>query len=170
MRSLQAAIHPPPPPSASSTGLAIAPIQSFGHSSESKGRGSYEAYFGRNTTTINWKKAAYVQLVRHHMEVCNAAMAFAELARQNSQAQRVLLYPREWDLQEGSIVAAHDLDTSLRLLRVVSNRYNVILSPVDPILEMSKGTRYAGMIVCAIILTIGQFQLRSHIHFRGSSH
>ena len=80
------------------------------------------------------------------MDVCNAAMVFARLAQQGSRAQRVLLYPKEWDLQEGIMQAVHELDTSLRLLRVVSNRYNVVLSPVDPILKVSEGMHIARVI------------------------
>ena len=90
------------------------------------------------------------------MDVCNAVMVLAELARQKSRAKRILLYPREWDLQEGRIGASHDLDTTLRLLKVVSNRYDVVLSPVYPIVEVSEGKHQAGRMVCTIILTTRQ--------------
>lgn len=62
-------------------------------------------------------------------------MTFAELARRKSPAQRVLLYPRTWDLDDANGAGDQRLETSMRLLRVAAVRYQVVLSPIDPILE-----------------------------------
>jgi len=133
VRSLQAALHPPLPPSSNRTSTTHA--RPFGHPPGSPGHASYQAYLGEPTTPIDWTKTAYVQLVRDNTHVCNAAMTFAELARQKSPAQRVLLYPRQWDLDDEAGRGDQRLETSMRLLRVAAVRYQVVLSPVDPILE-----------------------------------
>jgi len=62
-------------------------------------------------------------------------MLFADLARQKSPAQRVLFYPRTWDLQDTQGKGDQRLETSMRLLRVAAVRYKVVLSPIDPIFE-----------------------------------
>lgn len=76
-----------------------------------------------------------MQLVRDYTNVCNAAMVFAELARQKSLAKRVLLYPRKWDIEDQAGRGDQRLETSMRLLRVAAVRYAVVLSPIDPILD-----------------------------------
>ncbi|MCJ1247606.1 hypothetical protein MMC30_004821 [Trapelia coarctata] len=133
VRSLQAALHPPLPPPSNKTLTTHA--RPFGHPPGSTGHASYQAYLGASTASINWKTVAYVQLVRSHMHVCNAAMLFADLARQKSPAQRILLYPRSWDLEAETGKSDQRLETSMRLLRVAAVRYAVVLSPIDPILQ-----------------------------------
>ena len=81
-----------------------------------------------------WTKVAYVQLLREHIHVCNAVMIFAELDRQESLAQRLLLYPKEWhDQQSGQRNPDVHIETSLRLLKNAAKRYKVELEPVDRI-------------------------------------
>ena len=65
------------------------------------------------------------------MLVCNAVMLFAELDRQDSPAQRLLLYPKKWDVEmEG---ADKKQETSIRLLQKAALQYSVTLLPVDPV-------------------------------------
>ena len=58
-------------------------------------------------------------------------MLFAELDRQDSPAQRLLLYPKIWDVEmEG---ADKNQETSIRLLQKAALQYSVTLLPVDPV-------------------------------------
>ena len=92
------------------------------------------------TRSPNWKKVAYVQLVRRHIEACNAVMLFAELERQDSPAQKILLYPKAWEVElENSESVDKNLDTSIRLLRRAAARYAVTLVPIQPIVESDGG-------------------------------
>ena len=61
----------------------------------------------------------------------NAVMLFAELDRQESPAQRLLLYPKLWDVDiEG---ADKNRETSIRLLQKAALQYSVTLLAVDPV-------------------------------------
>lgn len=86
---------------------------------------------------------AYVQLVREHIHVCNAVMLFAALEREESMAQRIILYPKTWDKQSSDRERLNSqLETSIRLLRNAASRYRVMLQPVEPMLDMGHGTLY----------------------------
>ena len=75
-----------------------------------------------------------MQLVREHIEVCGAVMEFAQLEKEESMAQRIIMYPREWDRKppDGEPLAPH-VETSRRLLRRAAKYYKVMLQPIDPI-------------------------------------
>ena len=61
-------------------------------------------------------------------------MLFAELERQESMAQRVIFYPKKWDLQRSSQKEPDPiLETSMRLLRSAASRYKVMLQSIDPV-------------------------------------
>ena len=85
---------------------------------------------------------AYVQLLRSHAHVCNAVMAFAALEGQESMAQRVLMYPTEWD--EGDEFDGEKAITQ-GLLRKAASRYKVLLQPISPskTLRHTDGTEQA---------------------------
>lgn len=81
-----------------------------------------------------------MQLLREHIHACNALMLFAVLEDQESMAQRMILYPREWDVQvTGQKTLDPRLETSKRLLREAAKRYKVMLQPVDPLLKIREG-------------------------------
>ena len=75
-----------------------------------------------------------MQLVRRHVEVCGAIMGFARLEKEESMAQRIIMYPREWDVkpEEGKKRDPH-VETSRRLLRKAAKDYRVMLQPIDSI-------------------------------------
>lgn len=58
-------------------------------------------------------------------------MEFAQLEKEESMAQRIIMYPREWDAktQEGAALAP-DVETSRRLLRSAAKQYKVMLQPI----------------------------------------
>ena len=144
MRSLQAAIRPPlPPPLASpspSSDVRIA--KPFGtHSGPNENLGRQHVSYGK--VTIDWTRLAYVQLLRRHIDVCSAVMLFAELERQNSNAQRILLYPKSWE----EVGTSHQqmstyIQTSLRLLKKAEQRFQVELLPVEPMVHTGEGKHY----------------------------
>jgi hypothetical protein len=105
------------------------------HPPGSSDHASYSGYTGGSAKTVNWKKSAYVQIVREHVKVCDAAMQFAELAKQKSRAQRVLFYPRRWDIAAQKGWIDKESETSVRLLQQVAERYGVIVSGIDPLLD-----------------------------------
>lgn len=89
---------------------------------------------------------AYVQLVRSHMHVCNAVMIFAELENQESLAQRLLLYPKEWDeAGSGQQLLDTRMATSKRLLRDAAIQYKVMLQPVEPMIKLKSGRHYVSI-------------------------
>lgn len=67
-------------------------------------------------------------------------MLFAELERQESKAQRIMVYPEEWHLERGNREASSSpVKTSLRLLENAASRYKVLLQPVGKIQKFLKG-------------------------------
>lgn len=131
VRSIQAAIKPPTPPSPlQSTDPTRVVAKHFGDPNINS---AYEKFLATNKPKGGWAKVAYVQLIREHLHVCNAAMLFAELGHEESMARKVMLYPKEWHTQhKGS-------ETSLRILKNAEKRYKVELQPVDRIQASAKG-------------------------------
>lgn len=67
-------------------------------------------------------------------------MLFAELERQDSMAQRIILYPQEWNVQQsGPENQSLNVKTSLRLLESAALRYKVELQPVSRIQDSRDG-------------------------------
>ncbi|KAL8963626.1 MAG: hypothetical protein Q9183_004987, partial [Haloplaca sp. 2 TL-2023] len=101
------------------------------------GHSFFDKYLASNRPKGGWSKVAYTQLVREHLHVCNALMLFAVLEEQESMAQRVLLYPNEWDAKaSGQKSLDPRLETSRRLLREAAKRYRVMLQPVEPMVKI----------------------------------
>lgn len=110
------------------------------HFGAPRGQSFYDKFLASNRPSGGWTKVAYVQLLREHVHVCNAVMAFAELNRQESLAQRLLLYPKEWhNHQPGQEGSDSHVETSLRLLKMAARRYKVELQPVGRIEELFEG-------------------------------
>ncbi|KAG8525787.1 uncharacterized protein KY384_000547 [Bacidia gigantensis] len=125
IHSLQEAIHPK---------LAASPVQTLNpklakHFGRPPGHSFYDKYLTSNRPKGGWAKVAYVQLLRSHMHVCNSVMIFATFESQESMAQRILMYPKEWDDMDES---DKEVATSKRLLREAASRYKVMLQPIRP--------------------------------------
>lgn len=58
---------------------------------------SDDGAFAALDDAVDWSKYAYVQYVTNAVYLCNAVMIFEQLERLGARAQRVLLYPSEWD-------------------------------------------------------------------------
>lgn len=78
------------------------------------------------TDSIKWSKYAYSQYATDSATVCNAVMVFEALHRLGSRAERVLLYPKEWDTTVESVV-----DRDSQLLNLARLKYNVKLHPIQ---------------------------------------
>lgn len=136
MRSIQAAIKPPPPstPTLDSNRVVAK------HLGTAKDHSFYDKFLASNRPKGGWVKVAYVQTIREHIHVCNAVMLFSELERQDSMAQRIILYPQEWNVQQSR--PEHQslkVKTSLRLLESAALRYKVELQPVSRIPDSRDG-------------------------------
>lgn len=136
VRSIQAVIKPPKSPSLPLPNTDPARVaKHFGNPQAN------EKYLVKYKPKGGWAKAAYVQLIREHLHVCNAAMLFAKLASEESMARKVMLYPKEWHSQQNGIGASDlKVETSLRILKSAEKRYKVELQPVDRIQASAQGT------------------------------
>ncbi len=124
-------IHPKILPPAPTTNPVLAK-----HFGRPPGHGFYDKYLASNRPKGGWAKVAYVQLVRQHIEVCGAITEFAQLEKEESMAQRIIMYPREWDAKphDGAKLAPQ-VETSRRLLRKAAKHYKVMLQPIDSIVQ-----------------------------------
>ncbi|KAL8724898.1 MAG: hypothetical protein Q9181_006633, partial [Wetmoreana brouardii] len=75
---------------------------------------------------VNWSRYAYFQYATSTAYLCNSVMLFEALDRLGSKADRVLLYPEQWDTQ---IESPTDRDS--QLLVKARDWYKVRLVPVD---------------------------------------
>lgn len=134
MRSLQAAIKPHSQPV-----VTQSPVLAK-HLGTPPGHSFYDKFLSRNIPKGGWAKAGYVQIIRSHVEVCNAVMLFAVLEQQESMAQRIIFYPKLWDEQR-PVQERPDrmLETSMRLLRTAASRYRVMLQPTAPAVGADEG-------------------------------
>ena len=130
---MQAIIHPPPAPKAPE------PEPKKSRSLRTQGRynelGNQRKPGSRNEP--DWGRLAHAQILRHQLDVCNALIVFAELDKQESLADRMMLYPKSWDdgRWEDGASSPSELETSLRLIQQASTRYDVSLMPIEPIIH-----------------------------------
>lgn len=75
---------------------------------------------------VDWSRYAYFQYATSTASLCNSIMVFEALDRLSSKADRILLYPEEWDLQ---IESPTDRDS--QLLVKARDWYKVKLVPVN---------------------------------------
>ncbi|KAJ5584766.1 Glucose N-acetyltransferase 1 [Penicillium hispanicum] len=78
-----------------------------------------------NYDKIDWSRFAYTQYATSETYLCNSVMVFEALSRLGSRADRVLFYPKEWDL-----VAENDADRISQLLIMAKEKLNVQVVPV----------------------------------------
>lgn len=83
---------------------------------------------------VKWDRLAYLRIVKSHKELCSAVMVFADLARSKSPAQRVLLFPQHWALENSATETSAEEDpqlyTTRRLLKKAARRYRAVLVPM----------------------------------------
>ncbi|KAL5334947.1 nucleotide-diphospho-sugar transferase [Aspergillus crustosus] len=84
-----------------------------------------------NYDLVDWSKYAYSQYATSSPYLCNAVLVFDALERLGSQAQRVLYYPKHWD-----VLVDSDHDRDSQLLRIARDKYHAQLVPIE--LEMIK--------------------------------
>ncbi|GAB7360426.1 hypothetical protein MBLNU230_g8382t1 [Neophaeotheca triangularis] len=75
---------------------------------------------------VDWSRFAYSQYVTDSHSLCNALMVFESLHRFGSKADRVLLYPEQWDTH---ISSSRDRDS--QLLNLARDKYNAVLQPIQ---------------------------------------
>lgn len=76
--------------------------------------------------TNDWSRFAYVQYATDVHSLCNAYMVFESLHRLGSKAERVLLFPKEWNAE-----TEDEADRSSQLLARANRLYNVRLYPME---------------------------------------
>ncbi len=74
---------------------------------------------------VDWRYYAYSQYATDSHYLCNSVMVFEALDRLGSRAERILMYPEEWDTD----VANQD-DRDSQLLLKAREEYGVKLLPV----------------------------------------
>ena len=135
VRSIQAAIRP----QVQAPAVTQSPVLAK-HFGTPPGHSFYDKFLASNQPKGGWAKVGYVQIIRYHVEVCNAVMQFAELERQESMAQRIIFYPKKWDQQRSAQEKPDPiLWTSIRLLRAAASRYKVMIQPIEPAANAVEG-------------------------------
>lgn len=74
---------------------------------------------------VDWSRFAYTTYATSETYLCNALMVFESLDRVGSRADRLLFYPKEWDL-----VVENEFDRISQLLVMAKEQYHVQPVPV----------------------------------------
>ncbi|KAE8422775.1 nucleotide-diphospho-sugar transferase [Aspergillus pseudocaelatus] len=73
-------------------------------------------------SSVDWSRYAYVQYVTNLDYLCNSVMIFESLSRLNSKADRLMMFPSEFKLENSSAEG--------RLLHKAQDQYGVQLVPI----------------------------------------
>lgn len=73
---------------------------------------------------IDWSRFAYVQYVTNAAYLCNSVMLFEILHRLGSKADRLMMYPSHYDVDDPS-------SSEGKLLRKARDEYGVKLAPIE---------------------------------------
>ena len=92
---------------------------------------------------VDWRLFAYSQYATDSHYLCNSVMVFEALDRLGSRAERILMYPEEWDTDIANIT-----DRDSQLLVKAANWYGVKLIPVKLQKFARSGDGEAGEGVC----------------------
>lgn len=76
--------------------------------------------------SVDWSRFAYVQYATNHDYLCNSVMVFEILHRLNSKADRLLMYPSNYELDGDPETESSDS----RLLRKARDQYDVKLKAI----------------------------------------
>lgn len=76
--------------------------------------------------SVDWSRFAYVQYATNPDYLCNSVMVFEILHRLNSKADRLLMYPSDYELDEDPETES----SNSRLLRKARDRYDVKLKAI----------------------------------------
>ncbi|MCJ1297996.1 N-acetylglucosaminyltransferase [Hypocenomyce scalaris] len=76
--------------------------------------------------SVDWSRYAYSQYATSSPYLCNSIMVFEALQRLGSKADRILLYPKQMDLE-----VANSTDRDSQLLVMARDRFGVKLVPVE---------------------------------------
>ena len=74
---------------------------------------------------VDWHLFAYSLYATDAHSLCNALLVFDSLKRLGSRADRVLLYPKQWDT-----FVASNTDRTSQLLNIARDHYKVNLLPI----------------------------------------
>ena len=75
--------------------------------------------------SVNWSRYAYSQYATDQAYLCNSVMVFEALDRLGSRADRILMYPEEWDTE-----ISDGKDRNSQLLVIAREYYKVKLIPI----------------------------------------
>ncbi|PYI36775.1 nucleotide-diphospho-sugar transferase [Aspergillus indologenus CBS 114.80] len=74
-------------------------------------------------TNVDWSRFAYTQYVTNTAYLCNSVMLFETLHRLGSRADRLMMYPSEYSIEDDSVQA--------KWLRKARDEYGVKLAPIE---------------------------------------
>ncbi|KAI1697863.1 glucose N-acetyltransferase 1 [Ditylenchus destructor] len=82
---------------------------------------------------LDWSRFAYVQYVTNTAYLCNSVMLFERLHSLGAKADKLMMYPSQFDVESGTEEA--------RLIRKARDQYGVKLMPIQVLRRRSGGRR-----------------------------
>lgn len=76
---------------------------------------------------VQWSDFAYVQYVTNTNYLCNSLMILEALHRLGAKADRIMMYPQEWKIADGSTLASEET----KLLSQARDQYGAKLVPIQ---------------------------------------
>lgn len=123
-----------------------APFLTAPNTGRSHASGSQGWSFGpRPQTTVDavdWSRFAYTQYATNAPYLCNSVMLFEILHRLGSRAERLLMYPSNFEI---SRAGTDDESKESLLLRKARDEYNVRLKPIEVVARNSDDRKFEGI-------------------------
>ena len=89
---------------------------------------------------VDWSRFAYVQYVTNLPYLCNSLMLFASLQKHNCRAEKLMMYPSSWKLNQTLFGNDSSEHAQARLVNLARDKYGVRLQPVE-VMAKSEGDR-----------------------------
>ncbi|KAF7937172.1 uncharacterized protein EAE98_001486 [Botrytis deweyae] len=116
-------------------------------------------------SAIDWFKFAYVQYVTSPEYLCSALMLWSQVETIGSRAQRLMLYPSHWNVEEiDTNLPSKPLTPIARLLKQAQTDYYVKLQPVDVLHQNhTEQTTWAGSYTKLLAFNLTQYDRVLHL-------
>ncbi|KAJ5247627.1 nucleotide-diphospho-sugar transferase [Penicillium chermesinum] len=86
---------------------------------------------------VDWSRYAYTQYVTNTDYLCNSVMLFEALHRLGSKADRLMMYPEDFSVEDDNT------SKESKLLRIAREKYNVKLKPIQVQSRLGVGATWA---------------------------
>ncbi len=106
---------------------------------------------------IDWSRFAYAQYVTTPAYLCNSVMIFESLHRLGARADKLMMYPHQWD------VSPENDNFESRMLRKARDEYGVGLAPIEVLRSEDPESTWAECFTKLLVFNQTQYDRLIHL-------